>query len=166
MIGTMKQKEAFHAKIRWKTSSDSESYRDHQVVFPGKTEFSVSAMPFFKGDAGKINPEEMLVASLSSCQLMSYLYLCRLNQLEVLSYVDEAVGFLSKRGRNRYWVGRIVLRPKIGLSGTKTPTERATAIHLIQEAHEHCFIAQSLRTKVEIEPDFLFFDDSIEGNEK
>lgn len=130
--------------------------RDHLIRFPGRTELHGSAAPAFAGNPANLNPEELFVAAISSCQMLTYLYLCFKNRMTVRSYEDHAAGELLREGPGNFSMQRVVLKPVIRFEGAESQQTRALAIRLIQEAHESCFIARSVKTKIEIEPNFQF----------
>ena len=108
-----------------------------------------SADPHFRGDPGLYNPEEQLVAALSSCHMLSYLALCARGGLHVVSYEDAAHGVMAvKDGKLRFT--SVTLRPKVTVAAGTDP-ERARALH--HEAHAECYIASSVNFPVENEPE-------------
>ena len=131
------------------TTQDYRSYsRDHQILFEGKPALAASADPNFRGDGARYNPEELLVAALSSCHMLWYLHLCALNKIEVLTYRDRATGFLEEHsGAGRF--REVVLRPAVTIAKGSNP-DQARALHA--RAHQECFIANSVKTEVITEP--------------
>ena len=109
-----------------------------------------SAAPEFLGRAELPNPEEALVAALSSCHMLTFLAVAARKRLVVNSYEDEAVGVMAKNEDGRLAVTRVVLRPRIVWGGERTPTaEEIARMHEI--SHRECFIANSVRTEVVVE---------------
>lgn len=106
-------------------------------------------VPMARADA--VDPEEGLVASLSACHMLFFLALAAKAGFRVDSYVDDAVGVLGKTERGRTFMERITLRPKVTFSGETTP-DQAAIDELHHTAHEHCFIANSLRSEIVIDP--------------
>jgi organic hydroperoxide reductase OsmC/OhrA len=98
---------------------------------------------------GAVDPEEMLVASLSSCHMLTFLHMARLEGFTVTRYRDAAEGVMEKNAAGVPWVSKVTLRPEIAYAG-KRPTE-AEAEHLHHRAHEECFIANSVKTEVVVE---------------
>ncbi|MNC92241.1 OsmC-like protein [compost metagenome] len=88
----------------------------------------------------------MLVAALSSCHMLSFLAICAKKKITVEAYDDDAVGFLEKDG-GKLWVTRVILRPKI-----RCGADAATLDQIHHLAHEQCFIANSVKTVVTVEP--------------
>jgi len=121
--------------------------RDHTIVVEGKPEILASSDPAFRGNPVRHNPEELLVASLSSCHMLWYLHLCATNGIVVLDYRDRATGTMreDRDGSGRF-VG-VELRPEVVLAAEADST-RALALH--EEAHRLCFIARSVNFPVEI----------------
>lgn len=113
---------------------------------PGKPPLLGSADPTFRGDASRYNPEELLLAALSACHLLSYLALCAREGIGVASYSDNAVATMTEKGG----AGRFTsatLHPVVEIDDERV--ERATALH--DEAHAQCFIANSVNFPVEHE---------------
>jgi organic hydroperoxide reductase OsmC/OhrA len=146
---------AYRTSLSWTgaergpTSSYAAYSREYRVGFAGKPALSGSADPAFRGDPALHNPEELLVAALSACHLLTYLALCALAGIEVAAYTDEAVGTMEETaGAGRFT--RVVLRPRVTLA--RGDLEKARALH--HEAHAQCFIAASVNFPVEVEPTF------------
>jgi organic hydroperoxide reductase OsmC/OhrA len=125
-----------------------ESYpRNHTIAFKdGREKVIASASPPYKGDAGKADPEDMLVAALSSCHMLSFLAIAAKKKLTVHSYRDDAKGFLENDG-GKLWMTRVTLRPKV-----EVDTDAQTLAQIHHMAHEACFIANSVKTQVSVEP--------------
>jgi organic hydroperoxide reductase OsmC/OhrA len=124
--------------------------RDHTWTFEGGTVVEASAAPAYKGNPDLVDPEESFVASLSSCHMLTFLALAAKKRFVVESYTDRAVGFLEKNDEGRLAVTRAVLRPEIEFGGERRPTsEELAGLH--DQAHHHCFIANSVKTDVSIE---------------
>jgi organic hydroperoxide reductase OsmC/OhrA len=100
-------------------------------------------------DASAVDPEEALVASASSCHMLWFLALAQKAGLEVLSYRDEAIGSLGKDERGRVAMTRIALRPEIVFAGRQPSKRELDGLH--HEAHDKCFIANSLRSEIVVE---------------
>ena len=145
-----------HAGVRWRNSSADFSYdtydRAHDVTFKkGAIVVPSSAAPTFKGDANRVDPEEAFVGSLASCHMLTFLALCARKRLTVESYEDDAVGIMEKNSSGKLWVSRVTLRPRITFAvGTDVNTNTLAEIH--HKSHEECFIANSVKTVVSVEP--------------
>lgn len=147
--------DVFVSRLNWTgsekgaTRNPAAFSRDLEVTM-GETSVAMSSAPAFRGDASRVNPEQLFVASLSACQALTYLYVAARNQLAVVAYEDEAEGHLEVvDGRMR--IARVVLRPRITLDAG---ADIEKAGQLVQQAHGQCFIGNSVRTRVEIEPAF------------
>lgn len=123
--------------------------REHTVRIAGKPDLSGSADPTFRGDRTRHNPEDMLVAALSACHLMSYLHVCAVNGVVVTSYVDKATGSMETYpdGSGRFL--EVVLHPEVVVASEEMIAQ-ATALH--HKAHELCFIANSVNFPVRCAP--------------
>ena len=143
-----------HATIQWRRTSDSYTYetynRAHEWHFHAVT-VPASSAPDFRGEAERVNPEEAFIAALSSCHMLTFLALAAKKKLSLDSYHDEAVGYLEKNAAGRLAITRVILRPRIQWSSGVTPTD-ADLDTLHHQAHEGCFIANSVTTDVRVEP--------------
>jgi peroxiredoxin-like protein len=121
------------------------------VSFEGGQNLQGTAAPAFNGKAEHANPEELLVAALSSCHMLTFLAVAAKSQLTVDSYEDRAVGTLEKNANGKMAVTKVVLKPKIvfGGSGAPDPT-RLKELHA--KAHANCMIANSVACQVLVEP--------------
>lgn len=124
-------------------------HREHVWIFEGGTRVEASAAPDFLGNASRVDPEEAFVASLSSCHMLTFLALAARRRLVVERYRDEAVGTMEKNEQGRLAVTRVVLRPRIEFAGVQPGAEEVARLH--EKAHEHCFIANSVRSEVRVE---------------
>ena len=115
--------------------------RNHTITFKEGAPVTFSAAPAYKGD-----PEDMLVAALSSCHMLSFLAICAKKRITVEAYDDDATGWLENEG-GKLWMTRVVLRPKVRADAA---AETLAEIHHL--AHEACFIANSVRTTITVEP--------------
>ena len=126
--------------------------RGHVISFDGGLIVPASASPHVVGKwaaPGAVDPEEMLVASLSNCHMLTFLHRARLAGFVVTRYRDAAEGIMEPNAEGRMAVTRVTLRPEITYAG-KRPTD-AERDHLHHEAHEECFIANSVKTEVTVE---------------
>jgi organic hydroperoxide reductase OsmC/OhrA len=121
--------------------------RAHRVEFGGGSVLAASAAPEYRGDAGLANPEEMLVAALSSCHMLTFLAICARKKIVVDRYEDHAVGVLERPAGGKLQVTRVTLRPTIAFAEGHAPDAAALA-SLHHQAHEGCFIASSVKTAV------------------
>ena len=151
----MKQ-HAYEVRMQW-TGNDGEgtktykSYRrDHTIMCEGKPEIPGSSDPNFRGDRSRYNPEELLVAALSSCHMLWYLHLCALNHITVVEYRDAASGVMRENSDGSGEFVRVLLKPIVTVSAGD---DRGKASELHHEAHRLCFIARSVNFPVEVEPE-------------
>jgi organic hydroperoxide reductase OsmC/OhrA len=125
--------------------------RDHELRADGKPAIPGSADPSFRGDAGRWNPEELLVASLSACHQLWYLHLCAAAGIVVRGYEDEARGEMEEIADGGGRFVSVTLRPRARLAAG-ADLAKAEALH--DEAHHLCFIANSVNFPVAVEPTF------------
>ena len=137
-------KHLFKAKAFWRSAKGREnikSYsRNHTIAIEGKPVLNISAAKVFKGDAALYNPEDMLLSSLVSCHMMSYLYVCAQNGIEVLSYTDDAVATLEVESDGSGRFTEVMLNPKVIIAQADKIDE---ALTLHRKANQLCFIANS-----------------------
>lgn len=145
-----------HAGVRWKRTSADFTYdtynRSHEMVFKdGAVKIAASSAPAFKGESHLVDPEEAFVASLSSCHMLTFLAICARKRLTVESYEDDAVGFLEKGENKRLWLSRVILRPLVRFA-PDAKVDDALLAHIHEDSHRDCFIANSVKTDVRVEP--------------
>ena len=144
------------ARVSWNRSTESFAYdafdRDHHWRFAGGAEVPASSAPEYFGNPACVNPEEALVAALSSCHMLTFLAIAAKKRYVVDSYSDEPVGTLEKNSDGKTAVTRVVLHPVVVFGDARTPTaEEYRRIH--EKAHAHCFIANSVNFPVCLESD-------------
>ena len=128
-----------HARVVWEGSKAD--LRAHRVELADQV-LLASSMPELGGDAERADPEEMFVASLSSCHMLWFLHLARDRRLRVTSYADDAVGDLDGER-----ITRVELRPRVSFESDPGAEVLAELHH---EAHERCFLAASVNCPVEV----------------
>jgi len=142
-------------ELFWSRGGKSFTYetypRGHHWRFNGGTEVDASSAPEYLGDAALPNPEEALVAAISSCHMLTFLAIAARKRLTVDSYEDAAVGHMEKNADGLVAITRCELRPRIVFSGPNRPSAEEIA-KLHQSAHHHCFIANSVKTEVTVVP--------------
>lgn len=149
---------SYAVSVTWtgNTGSGTSSYRGytraHDVEVRGKPVMPGSSDPEFLGDPARYNPEEMLVASLSSCHMLWYLHLCCVEGIVVEGYQDIAEGVMVEDADGGGRFSQVILQPEITLKAG-SDLERATALHA--EAQAKCFIANSVNFPIRHEPVFL-----------
>lgn len=125
--------------------------RTHDVAAPGKPPIPASSDPAFRGDRRRYNPEEMLVAALSSCHMLWYLHLCSAEGIVVHAYEDIAEGVMTEQKDGGGAFSQVVLQPEVTLD-PGADLDRARALHA--DAHAKCFIANSVNFPIRHEPVF------------
>jgi len=125
--------------------------RTHDVAAPGKPPIPASSDPAFRGDRRRYNPEEMLVAALSSCHMLWYLHLCSAEGIVVHAYEDIAEGVMTEQRDGGGAFSQVVLQPEVTLD-PGADLDRARALHA--DAHAKCFIANSVNFPIRHEPVF------------
>lgn len=129
--------------------------RRHVMRFDGGAEVAGSSsphsVPLPMSDAAAVDPEEAFVASLSSCHMLWFLAIAAKRKLCVDRYADAAVGVMAKNADGKMAMTVVTLRPEVNFSGERLPT-RGQIDQLHHEAHEECFIANSVKTEVRCEP--------------
>jgi len=148
----------YQARIRWNRQPgerfvDSRYSRAHSWEFDGgvivPASSAVSSVPLPYSKAENVDPEEAFVAAISSCHMLTFLYLAAKEKFVVDSYDDLAVGTMTRNDKGQMAVTSVRLNPKIAFSGTVVPTEENVR-HLHHAAHEECFIANSVLTEITI----------------
>ena len=143
------------AALRWSRHGRDFRYetfsRDHELTFENGQKTLASSAPAFVGNPEALNPETLLVGSLSSCHMLTFLAICAKRGYVVDHYDDAASGLLDKNAEGRMAITRITLRPKAVFSGEKQPNAEELA-KLHERAHANCFIGSSIRAEVAVEP--------------
>lgn len=158
----------YRTALAWagSTGAGYEAYdRAHEVrAEPAPATLALSSDPAFRGDPQRLNPEQLLVAAASSCQLLSFLAVAARARLDVVGYEDRAEAVMPEDDLP-VRITRIELRPTIVLADTERvrPTEQRLH-HLVEVAHGECFIASSLRSEVVVAPTFRWSDDMPQGD--
>jgi organic hydroperoxide reductase OsmC/OhrA len=132
-------------------TSDYRAYgRDHEIFAEGKAaRVPGSADPHFRGDPARYNPEELLVAALSACHMLSFLHACADAGIVVTEYRDSPTGTMAAHSDGSGNFTRVTLHPHVTITdATRIP--EVAALH--DKAHHLCFIARSVNFPVEIEP--------------
>ena len=149
----------YKVTIRWTLGSGEflkgRFSREHTWTFDGGATVPASASPGvvpapYSNPAG-VDPEEAFVAAIASCHMMTYLHVASRAGFVVERYDDEAVGVLRKNERGAIWVAAVTLHPRIAYGADEHPTTEDE--HRLHElAHEQCFIANSVKTGIMVEP--------------
>ena len=135
--------------------TDHRYSRGHRWLFDGGVEVPASSSPHVvplpQSVAAAVDPEEAFVASLSSCHMLWFLSIAAGRRFLVESYRDEAVGVIARNAAGKLAMTRVTLRPEARFGGDRRPTaSELAAMH--DEAHEQCYIANSVHTDVRCEP--------------
>jgi len=145
------------ACISWRSDgrfTDGGCSRGHRWSFDGgqtvRASSSPHVVPVPRSDPFGVDPEEAMVASVASCHMLWFLDLARRAGLDVLSYDDGPFGEMGRIEEGRYALTRITLRPRIAFAGREPSPGELDALH--QKAHARCFIANSLKTEIVVEP--------------
>ena len=153
----------YKAVVKWRNDAGSEFprgrySRGHQwdfdggITVPASSSPHVVRVPMSREDA--VDPEEALVASISSCHLLSFLWVAARRGYVVETYEDEAVGTMGKIAEGRYAVTAVRLNPRTRISGDEPPDPGMLA-EMHHEAHEACFIANSVKTEISCFPELI-----------
>ena len=144
------------AEISWRSDghfTDGKYSRAHEWRFDGgqvvRGSSSPNVVPEPRSDPYGVDPEEALVATVASCHMLWFLDLARRAGLDVASYDDDASGEMGRVDQGRYALTRITLRPRIAFTGRVPEATELASLH--HQAHEHCFIANSLKTEIVVE---------------
>jgi len=149
----------YRATVTWKreggaTFTDQRYSRGHTWTFDGGITVPASSSPLSVklpySDAEAVDPEEAFVAAVSSCHMLTFLYVAAKQGYVVDAYADEAVGAMTKNERGKMWVSKVTLAPAITFAGEKRPTpEQFDELHHL--AHEECFIANSVKSEIVVQ---------------
>jgi organic hydroperoxide reductase OsmC/OhrA len=152
----------YQVTVHWERGdqrfTDNRYSRGHTWIFDGGVEIPASSSPHIVptpySNANAVDPEEAFVASLSSCHMLWFLSIAAKRGFLVDSYADDAVGMMGKDRSGRLAMTRVTLRPAVVFSDHRLPTQaEIQAMH--HEAHEKCYIANSVKTEVRCEPVYV-----------
>lgn len=147
----------YSATVKWNRNGDdflaNKYSRAHTWQFDGGIEVSASASPHIVplpwSREENVDPEEAFVAALSSCHMLFFLSIAVELGIEIESYMDNAVGKMSKNEQGKIAITQVTLNPQIEFSGNTIP-DKDTVDSIHQQAHEQCFLANSVTTKINI----------------
>lgn len=150
---------SYDATVTWQRGgqafTDNRYSRGHRWTFDGGADVPASSSPYVvpvpMSDAAGVDPEEALVAATSSCHMLFFLNFAAKRGFIVDSYIDRASGIMEKNAEGRMAMTRITLRPDIVFAGERRPT-REEIDRLHHDSHEQCFIANSLKSDIVLEP--------------
>jgi len=147
----------YEVTVKWtgNTGTGTLNYRGYERRYEisaegQKPKILGSSDPAFRGDPTRWNPEELLVASLSSCHKLWYLHLCALAGIVVVEYVDHAEGVMEESADGSGHFQRVILRPQVKIA-PGSDIAKARELHAL--AHAKCFIANSVNFPVDDEPE-------------
>ena len=149
----------YTAQVVWERGSqpfvDNRYSRRHVIRFDGGVEIAGSSSPHSVrvpySDPHAVDPEEAFVASVSSCHMLWFLSIAAGRKFRVDRYADAAEGVMEKNAAGKLAITVVTLRPDVRFSGDRLPTQdEIRAMH--HEAHDECFIANSVRSEVRVEP--------------
>ncbi|MCG8394847.1 MAG: OsmC family protein [Pseudomonadales bacterium] len=124
--------------------------RDHEWTFAGGEVVQASASPEYYGCSNRVNPDEAVIAATASCHMLTFLSIAAKQGLTVLSYIDQPAGTVEKSGDGHMAITRIVLRPRVVFDGEEPDGPALEKLHA--SAHRNCFVANSLKAEIRIEP--------------
>ena len=154
----------YSAEIVWRRAAgeaftDSRYSRAHEwrfdggVIVPASSAVDSVPLPYSKSE--NVDPEEALVAAASSCHMLSFLYVAARSRFIVDAYEDHALGTMTVDARGRKSITRIVLHPRVQFSGPRGP-DAAGVQRMHHDAHEQCYIANSLRSEITVDGDWSY----------
>lgn len=151
-------KHIFKVALSWFSTEETSSPRSkvyrksHRISIEGKADLEISAAKAFKGNPTLYNPEDLLLSSLVSCHMMSYLYICAQNNIEVISYSDHAEAILAVNSDGSGRFVEVILNPAVVILNQD---QIALALDLHKKANQLCFIANSCNFPVIHKPTCL-----------
>jgi organic hydroperoxide reductase OsmC/OhrA len=147
----MSDQHTYTIELSWRGNNEDPRTYDRSFVLsaPGKTPISGASDSASRGDPKKWNPEEMLLCSLASCHMLWYLYLCSNAKITVTEYQDNPTGILNIEPRGKSRFVEATINPEIVITD---PSRIDEAIALHEQAHEKCYIVNSLNFEVKINP--------------
>ncbi len=152
----MRSEHTYEARCSW-SGSTGDGYQHYQRAHaasapPARDSLVLSADPAFLGQPEHLNPEQLVVLAAASCQLLSFLAVAARARVDVLAYDDVASGMMASEDRP-VRLTRIVLRPHIVVAAGPTMDKLR---HLVEVAHRECYVANSLRTHIDVQPQLEF----------
>jgi organic hydroperoxide reductase OsmC/OhrA len=124
--------------------------RDHTWTFDGGDTVTASANPAYRGSKAAVDPEEAFVAALASCHMLTFLAIAAKKRFVVDTYDDHAVGVMAKNEAGRMAITKVTLSPRIVFAGAEPDATTLDRMHHL--AHDQCFVANSVTTRVTVVP--------------
>ena len=148
----MSHEHVYETTLHWEGSTGAgyDAYdRAHEIALPPSDDRLVaSADQAFRGNPNRTNPEQLFLAAASSCQMLSFLAIAARSGIEVLAYEDRATAVMPE-DRRPVWITAITLRPRIVVA---PGTDLGRVQRIVEKGHEECYVANSVRTEITIEP--------------
>jgi len=148
----MSHEHVYETTLHWEGSTGAgyDAYdRAHEIALPPSDDRLVaSADQAFRGNPNRTNPEQLFLAAASSCQMLSFLAIAARSGIEVLAYEDRATAVMPE-DRRPVWITAITLRPRIVVAAG---TDLSRVRRIVDKGHEECYVANSVRTEITIEP--------------
>jgi organic hydroperoxide reductase OsmC/OhrA len=153
----------YRATVQWSRGdakfTDQRYSRGHTWTFDGGITVAASSSPLSVrlpySVAEAVDPEEAFVAAVASCHMLTFLYVAAKQGFVVDDYADDAVGVMTKNERGKLFVSKVTLRPAVTFSGDKRPSaDEFAALH--HRSHEECYVANSVKSEVVVEPTLPF----------
>jgi organic hydroperoxide reductase OsmC/OhrA len=145
----------YRANIQWTRAGASFDYKEypraHQISFQNGISLQASSAVEYLGTADRVNPEELFVAALSSCHMLTFLAIASKSRLVIDSYSDHAFGVMTPRAEDgKLWVSHVTLIPEVRWAeGSVVAPEKLKELH--RKAHENCFVANSVKAQVDVQ---------------
>ncbi|MBD3345828.1 MAG: OsmC family peroxiredoxin [Chitinivibrionales bacterium] len=143
----------YQIALEWKRDSETFDYkaytRDHTIRYGEEGSLCASAAPEYHGNKNCLNPEQAFVISMASCHMLTFLALAAKKRFTIDDYSDTAIAVLGKNPEKKPAITRIELSPRVSFSGDRTPSEQDFQ-NLHDQAHDLCFIANSVASCVEV----------------
>ncbi len=155
MAATTNALHEYAARVRWTgnlgegTSGYAAYGRRYDVLVDGKPDLAGTADPAFRGESDRHNPEDLFLASISACHMLSYLALCARSGVRVTAYEDDARGTMALHPGGGGRFEEVTLRPAVTVADAEA-AELAARLH--ERAHQLCFIASSCSVPIHVEP--------------
>ena len=141
--------------LTWQRNEEEFSYknfdRTHTIDYEGGIRVLGCSSSKYFGDDRLLNPDQTLVGALSSCFMLTFLALASLKGYVVDSYIDNAEGVLEKNKAGNFWVSHITIRPEVVFAEGQGPDKESLSV-LFENAHQGCFIANSINSELTIAP--------------
>lgn len=128
--------------------------QDHDWTFTGGEVVPASGAANLGGSKDRVNPEEALIAATSSCHMLTFLAIAAKHGMKVMSYLDTPTGVVARGDGGIKAVTQITLRPRVVFSEGEMTEEEVARLH--ESAHKYCFIANSIKTEVTVDPQHEF----------